>query len=327
MAERIRAWLIANPQAGRKAGVTTTAAGPDEARAALERHGVVVVEARTTEGEGDATALARQAAAAGAELVVAAGGDGTVHEAAAGLVSTATTLGVLPLGSMMNIARALNIPRDLDGAAAVIRDGQRVRMDVGKAVTPAAERYFLEVAGVGIDAGVFVYADQLDDGDWGSLLKMLRFVARYRPRPVRLTVDGQAEVVPACLMISVAIGPFAGAGVALAPDAKVDDRQFDVVVRERFSRLELARHLAASSWGRRAYHPKARTLRGSHVAVEAVGRRLMVHADGSLVGPTPARFELLPAALSVLVGQPPATEPSAVSAVDSAAAAPTGARA
>jgi diacylglycerol kinase (ATP) len=211
----------------------------------------------------------------------------------------------------MNIARALNIPRDLEQAAEVIRAGHTVRMDVGKATTAKAEAYFLEAAGVGIDAGIFAYADQLDSGNWGSLFPLARFLLRYRPGRAQLMVDGHAEQVHV-FSITVAIGPFLGPAMAVAPGAKVDDRQFDVVVWERFSRLELLRHFGSISSGRRAYHPKARSLKGRMVQVEGVRRQFMVHADGHTLGPAPVRFELVPAALSVIVGEAPAGEPSAV---------------
>jgi diacylglycerol kinase family enzyme len=101
-----RAWVIINPMAGRKMGFVTNPLGPEEARAALERHGIPV-EVALTESAGHATELARRAVAAGAELVVAAGGDGTVREVACALIGTNAVLGVLPLGSMMeHCARA-----------------------------------------------------------------------------------------------------------------------------------------------------------------------------------------------------------------------------
>jgi diacylglycerol kinase (ATP) len=307
-----RVWLIANPLAGRKAGITLTRADPDDAQAALARRGVHAAETRTTEREGDAALAAHEAVAAGADLIVVAGGDGTVHDAAGALVGTDTALGILPLGTAMNIARALNIPRALEEAAALITDGQVVRMDVGRAHTAAAEDYFLELAGVGVDAGVMAYARQLERGNWRWLLPLLRFALRYRPRPVRVVVDGSEELFRACHTVTVAIGPFAGAALSLAPHAKVDDRRFDVVVREGFSRTEFARHVFTIAWGRRADHPKAQTRRGRRVTVDGLTRPLAVHADGIPLGTTPARFELLPSALSVLVGRPPADGPSAV---------------
>lgn len=310
MAEQRSSWLIVNPRAGRKGGISTNSATPDEARSVLERHGVAV-EMHPTERQGHATELAREAARAGVDLVVAAGGDGTVHEVATALIGTPTTLGVLPLGSVMNIARALNVPRDLDGAAEVIHAGRVVHMDVGKATTRTAEGYFLEAAGVGVDAIAVPYANQVDAGRWGAVLPLMAYVSRYFPRPARVTVDGRGEVVQA-FTITVAIGPFTALAMAVAPDAKVDDRQFDVVVREGFTRLEFARHIVSIAFGRRVHHPKARTIKGRVVEVVPVDRKLMVHADGHSLGMAPVRFELIPAALSVLVGEAPAGEPSAV---------------
>src|SRR5262245_51850761 len=117
----MRACLIVNPNAGRKAGLTTNAFGVDDARALLERHGIEA-EIWETQRPGHATELARKAAADGYQRVIAAGGDGTVEEVAEGLVGTDVELGVLPLGSIMNIARMLGIPRDLDAAARVIKE-------------------------------------------------------------------------------------------------------------------------------------------------------------------------------------------------------------
>src|SRR5262249_55430552 len=116
MASRAQACLIVNPNAGRKIGVMTNPFGVDRARALLERH-AIEADILCTERPGHATMLAHTAAGERYSLVIAAGGDGTVEEVAAGLVGTGVELGVLPLGSVMNIARMLGVPRDLDAAA------------------------------------------------------------------------------------------------------------------------------------------------------------------------------------------------------------------
>src|SRR3712207_6179927 len=94
--------IIVNPNAGRKAGLRTNAFGPDDLQHVLERHGVDA-EVWLTEYAEHATELARQAVREGRPLAVAAGGDGTVAEVAAGLVGGETKLGVMPLGSIMNL--------------------------------------------------------------------------------------------------------------------------------------------------------------------------------------------------------------------------------
>ncbi len=304
------AWLVLNPGAGRKAGLPTNMVTPEQARQALARC-CALAAVRLTEHKGHATEIAREAVAAGADLVVAGGGDGTVHEVARALVGTPVTLGVLPLGSMMNIARALGIPRELEAAAEVIRERRTVHMDVGLASTGRAQSYFFETAGVGFDAGIFAYGNQIDAGNWRALLPLLRFMLRYRQRPAYLTVDGRRALVRA-FMITVAICPFTGAGMAVAPQAKIDDGQFDVLVRECRGRVELLRLAFAMKLAQQVCSPLTRTLRGAVVEVEHVRKRLMVHSDGRILGRTPARFELLPAALKVIVGPPQPGQPTAI---------------
>jgi diacylglycerol kinase (ATP) len=209
-------------------------------------------------------------------------------------------LGVLPLGSIMNVGRMLGIPRDLDGAARVITAGRVARIDAGHARGTARSRHFLEAAGVGIDAGLFAYFNQIDRGNWWSLRPLLTFLWRYRSRRVLLRLDGQRTRISA-MMVTVANGPYLGAALTLAPDAKVDDRWFDVQIFTHFSKFELVRHLLSISGGRRAYSPNILTRRARVVEIFA-DRPLMAHADSHQLGTTPARFELIPAALSVFVG-------------------------
>ena len=299
-------WLIANPSAGRKGGLTINPAGPEQARAALERQGLAP-ELRITERPGHATLLARQAIAAGADLIVAAGGDGTIHEVAAALIrapraarSGAPTLAILPLGSVMNLGRALGVPRVLDEAAALIARGRIVRMDVGLIRTAATESFFLEAAGVGLDAGVFAYGNQLDAGKWRYLLPLLRFLARYRVRPAQVEVDGRRITVPRMLMLSVAISPYLGLALTLAPGARLDDHHFDVVVREAAGRAGMLRHAAAVLLGSHPRPPGALSLRGRLVTVDHLRSAMPVHADGALVGRTPVELELLPGALPIV---------------------------
>jgi diacylglycerol kinase (ATP) len=295
-----RTCLIINPVAGQKAGLATNNAGLDDVRALLDRHGIAA-DVLCTERAEHAIELARQAVTDGYERILAAGGDGTVAEVAEGLVNAQAALGVLPLGSVMNVARMLGVPRDLDGAAEVIVNGRAARIDVGMARGTARRRYFLEAAGVGIDAGLFAYANQIDHGNVRTIRALFTFLRRFRPRHLRLRLDGERMDVSA-MMVTVANGPYLGAALTLAPDAKLDDQRFDVQIFRRFSKFELARHFLSITGGRRAYNPKILSRRAK--VVEITSRRpLMAHADSHAIGTTPARFELMPSALSVFVGE------------------------
>ncbi len=299
-----RTCLIINPAAGQKAGVTTNPVTVDDVRDLLVRHGIEA-DVLCTERAEHATELARNAVRDGYERILVAGGDGTVAEVAESLINTRAVLGILPLGSVMNVARMLGIPRELEAAMEVVKAGQVARIDAGKATAAAKSTYFLEGGGVGIDAGLFAYINQIDRGNWRSLRPLITFVWRYRPRRIRLRLDDERLRVSA-MMVTIANGPYLGAALTLAPDAKLDDRRFDVRVFTRFSKFELIRHLISITGGRRSYDPKILTRRARVVEV-LPNHPMMAHADSRPLGSTPARFELLPAAISILVGPGDAT--------------------
>jgi diacylglycerol kinase family enzyme len=163
--------LIFNPRAGQKLGISTNRSSAEAAQQALVDEGIRF-DALPTQRTGHATELARQAVETGRTLVIAAGGDGTVSEVARGLAGTNAVLGIMPLGSIMNVARTLCIPRNPREAARTIAEGAVMSMDTGK----VAGRYFLEAAGAGLDAGLFAYMSRLDRG--GNLRGVIRAKSR-----------------------------------------------------------------------------------------------------------------------------------------------------
>jgi diacylglycerol kinase (ATP) len=294
--------LIFNPHAGQKLGLDTNAGSAEDVQAALRAEGIPF-DPRPTDHAGHATELARQAVAEGRHLVIAAGGDGTVNEVAHGLAGTTTVLGLMPLGSIMNVARTLWVPRDLALAARTMAEGKVLAMDMGR----VGEHYFLEAAGVGLDAGLFGYFDRLESGAsrLGVLRAALRFL-RQLGRP-RLSIDYDGGRIEArAPLVSVANGPYVGAAYAIAPEARIDDGRLDVVVFRETGLLRVLVHLALVAGGRPLPPPaQAQLLRVRSVRVgKRRGRPLPVHADGEPMGVTPARFEVAAAALRVIVGPP-----------------------
>jgi YegS/Rv2252/BmrU family lipid kinase len=292
--------LIVNPHAGHKLGLSVNWGSMEAVAAALEAAGLAC-DVRPTRYAGHATELARQAVAEDAPLVIAAGGDGTLVEAAVALAGTDTVLGIMPLGSVMNTARTLCIPRDLGAAARTLVEGRVLAMDLGR----VRGRLYLEAGGVGLVAGLFGYFDRLDSGAprVGTLRAVVRFVRGLGSPHLVVEADGQQRLVRSP-MVTVSNGPFVGAAYALAPEARIDDGLLDVVIFRRAGPLHVLAHLALMAGGRRiGPQPEAETLRARRVSVaHRRGRPLPVHADGRAVGATPATFEVVPAALKVLVG-------------------------
>jgi diacylglycerol kinase (ATP) len=286
--------VIWNEGAGTKAGVSTSSITEDELRELMLRNRLGNRLVRT-ETPGEAQAAASAAVAEGTDVVVAAGGDGTVGAIAEVLLGTDTALAILPLGSVMNIARSLGLPRDVHDAAGIVADGEIHAMDVGS----TGRGPFYEVGSVGMNAAMFREAQRFDDGDPWSILRTIWVALRYRPARMELRLDDRV-VRTRALIVTVANGPYMGIGMSVAPDARLDDGLFDVRVFRGFSKWELLRHLGSIAFGRHRYDPHVSTYRSRRVEVTSA-RPLPCRADSHDLGTTPMTFEVRPAALRVVI--------------------------
>ena len=286
----------------------------DDLRETLEDHGIQADIAQPAD-EDEAHEVVRRAVADGVDVVVAAGGDGTVHLVAEELLGTETALGILPLGRVMNVARALGIERDLDAAAEILVTGQIRAIDTGEA-TGADERVvpFFEAGSVGLNAAIFREVTRADEGDPVSILRTIWVALRYRPARMTVELDGDS-ISSRALMVAVSNGPYLGLGMTVAPTARLDDGRFDVRVFRHFSKLDLLRHLASIAFGRRQYAPHVSTYRSAVVRITSV-HPLPARADGVDLGTTPVSYRTRPGALRVVV---PAGQSTTASSTDGSA--------
>jgi len=293
-----RIQIVCNPNAGSMGGIPTNRTTPEAVREALARHGLHG-EFILSNSTAEARASVRAAIAAGCDLIIAAGGDGTVGTVATELLGGEVALGILPLGSVMNIARSLDLPRELDAAAAIIARGTTRRIDIGE----TAGRPFFEGGSVGINAAIFREAQRVARGDWLGLLASIWVALRYNPARMRLYLDDRI-VQTRALMVTISNGPYTGLGFTVAPQAHMDDALFDVHLFQGFSRWELLRYFAAIAFGKRRYSPKIRSFRSSHVRVTSV-HPLPCRADSIDLGHTPVSFRTRPGVLCVVVAETP----------------------
>ncbi|HET7092824.1 MAG TPA: diacylglycerol kinase family protein [Thermomicrobiales bacterium] len=304
-ARRVRVLLNAN--AGRKAGIPTNNPSPELVREAMARHGLGA-ELIVTESEAEAIDATRDAVARGYDIVVAAGGDGTIDTIASALLYEPTALGIIPLGSVMNVARMLEISRDLDAAMAIVAAGAIRRIDVGE----ANGVLFLEGGSVGFNAAIFHETQHIEEGDFRSLFGAARVLLGYKPPRMIIALDDRV-VTTRALAVAVANGPYTGLGFTVAPEADLSDGKFDVVVYSGFSRLELIRHFGGIAFGRRRASSQATTYRSAWARIE--GRHpLPCHADAHDLGSTPVEYRVLPGALWVVAPGGALTPATAVGA-------------
>jgi len=292
-----RLLVIRNAQAGDHTGLGT-GTPVEELQSALARHGL---EAEIFDSPSeDATAERVDAAVqAGDEAVVAAGGDGTVESVALRLIDRPTALGILPLGTAQNVARSLDVPLELDAAAAALARGHIRAVDVAEVRRAGASaRPYLGIVSVGLGAEVLAQGDNLDEGRYGRFMSMLGHALRQDA--VRLDVDLDGRTVRTrAIGLAVANGPYTGFGIELAPEARMDDGLLDVVLFEGFSRWGLLFHYLRRIGGRSAPNRGIRTYRAPTVRVRA-RHPLAVRADADDLGWTPVEVGLRPGALRVM---------------------------
>jgi len=296
---RIR--VLWNPTSGRKGGIPTNHGSRPMLLDLLHRHGLGDELLAPGSEQEDAEA-ATDAVEQGYDVVVAAGGDGTTGLVARQLLGSRTALGILPLGSVMNIPRMLGVPRDLEAAASVLADGHTRTIDVGH----AAGHLFYEAGSVGLHAAATRELPKVDRGDYGAIARSVVSAVRYLPSVVRIEMDGDRIIETTALMVAVANGPFLGPGVPVAPEALLDDGLFDVRVFLHDTKGELARDLTSVATGHLPDERHTLTERARWVRITS-SRPLPVRADAMDLGTTPVVFEIRPTALVVVAPDRPAS--------------------
>lgn len=254
---------------------------------------------------GDAVVLARQAAAERLDALVAVGGDGTVNEAANGLVDTATALGVLPSGTANVWAKEMGLPLgDWVGAAQCLADAELRTIDVGQVQGPTiAPRVFVLWSGVGLDALITsdVEPQRKMKRRLGPLLFWMvgvRDAWSYRAKSATLIVGERRMRRRVILALAANVQLYAGIA-RIAPDARVDDGRLDFVVFNGNGLWATAWHLVRVIFGAHVRDPRVEILAATHVRV--LDRGMAVHVDAEPIGETPVEILVRPRALRVLV--------------------------
>jgi len=266
-----------------------------------------------TEGEGDATRLARKHLASGADLIVGVGGDGTLNEIINGFielspqVSHGARLGILPFGTGCDFARTVLKSSTPGRALQVIKEGYTRSMDLGRIQfsdhngVPGV-RYFHNVVSFGTGGEVVVHANSHSKAG-GAFLSFLRStlvcLMRHRARRICLNCDGRAEEF-VVRNIAVANGLYHGGGMCVAPEALADDGLLNVTVIGDLSLSEMFLNIAKFYNGRIKEIKKIITMTGRHI--EASSKQdIRIDMDGEQPGWLPVVIDILPQAMSMIV--------------------------
>ncbi len=248
-------------------------------------------------------ALAAEARAAGWPVIIAAGGDGTVHNVANGILGdgpTNVTLGHVPVGSGNDYARALGLKRaPPERNLQLVLDGTRRRLDVGR----VGDEYFVNGMGVGFDAEVVRQTLRMSHlrGFALYLVAAYKTFGSFTPPDLEVQSGEHAER-SRMMMLAITIGATAGGGFRLTPDALLDDGLFDVCVIRRVGLARFLRYVPSVVRGKHLHLPEVTLFRSQQVRVSGLSGPLTVQVDGELRYPESDSIEvtLLPRHLKVL---------------------------
>ncbi|PDW04265.1 diacylglycerol/lipid kinase family protein [Candidatus Viridilinea mediisalina] len=290
----MRTMLVFNPNAGQAEALERELALAAE----VWREAGWQVEIAPTLSAGDGTRLGQLAVARGLDLVVAAGGDGTLNEVLNGLAGSPTALAPLPLGTMNVWARELHLPLQPRAAAEAILTWRPRRIDLGR----AGDRYFLLMAGIGFDAAITVDVRADEKRRLGALAYVLRGIMqtlRIRGARTRLVIDGRVHR-GRVLMVVIGNTQLYGGLVKITHRATIDDGMLDIAVFKGYNGFNVIGSFFAILRRRYSDDPDIEYYRARSIEISA-RPCLPVQVDGDAIGMTPMSFEVAPGALWALL--------------------------
>jgi YegS/Rv2252/BmrU family lipid kinase len=266
-----------------------------------------------TKGTGHAIEIARQATDIGYRCLVVIGGDGTVNEVANGIMhstnSANTVLGIVNVGSTNAFAFSLGIAENFVNHNSFLTGKRGILIDVGVVQCwsqgQLTKRFFVNEASVGFSAEVVKAWKYLPNRFGHNINLALRIASTYkslathRNRKIRFHMANIVESIRCCGIV-VANGQYFANRMQIAPHASLDDGLLDVVIFGDVTKSELMKIRPTLYSGDHVKNPKIRESKTTTLIIES-NEKLLVEADGEILGETPASFRLIPSALTIMV--------------------------
>ncbi|GAB3804608.1 diacylglycerol kinase [Virgibacillus kimchii] len=283
-----RARIIYNPTSGRESF-------KKELPNVLERLEIAGYEAsaHATTGEDDAMKAARIAVERKFDLIVAAGGDGTINEVINGMAEQEyrPKLGIIPTGTTNDFARALHIPKDIQKAVDVILHGSAKFLDVGK----VNDQYFINIAGGGkLTELTYDVPSKLKTmiGQLAYYVKGIEMLPSLKPTSAKIICDGEVIVDEDIMLFLIANTNSVGGFEKLAPDAEMDDGYFDVIILRKTNLADFIRLVTMALRGTHLEDDLIIYMQAKHIEL-TTDEKMQLNIDGEYGGMLPGEFKNL----------------------------------
>jgi diacylglycerol kinase (ATP) len=265
-----------------------------------------------TQKAGHAIQLAAQAATSGYDVVIAAGGDGTINEVVNGLMLARKTekhqpaLGIISIGTGNDLIIGLGQEQGVGPACKLIANNKRRKIDVGHIIADEVPegRYFANGIGIGFDAAGGILAEKITwpRGFLSYLIAALQNIFLYYTAPtLKIIIDDETIEMPS-LLVSVMNGQRVGGGFLTAPDAIIDDGLFDLCIADEVSRPRMLTLLPLFLKGTQIHEPEIQMKRAKGLKITALEGSMPIHTDGEIICMESKEVEIkiLPHALKIL---------------------------
>lgn len=292
----LRAKLIFNAGSGR------TEESPQQLASILSemQDQQILPEVYTVRPDSQLETVVHNAIKTGIKLIIVAGGDGTIDSVVGAIVGSDATLGIIPTGTRNNIAFNLGITGDIANSVALLRQGRRLRIDVGRVHCGHFRHWILEAAALGLLSDLYPMADHLQHGDLAQIGGLLSTLISATPSRLRMILDGRKHLDTTAHMMVVTNMPFLGPHFQISPNVSFRDGCLDVFTFSDMSKLNMISYAMLSQigliedFGIKHYRVK-------HLKIRSIPR-MPVLADGILLGEGSLSVHIHPRALAVMAG-------------------------
>jgi len=280
--------IIANPVAGSGTGARSI----PRIQKLLNEHDLEFNLVQT-QYSGHGIELTKEAVSQGYEIIVAAGGDGTVNEVINGLMEckkiglTPAALGILGAGRGNDLAYSVNVPHDLEQAVNALVGCHRQWLDIGRVVGGRFPegRYFGNCVGVGFDAVTTIEVSKMPrlGGFFSFFIAVLKTIFLYYKGPLITVKYDDQELTQHCLMVSIMNGQRLGGGFWTAPGAKQDDGQLDLCIAREVSRRRILTLIPYFMKGTQETQDEITMGRAKNITITAIDGALPAQTDGEIL--------------------------------------------
>ena len=244
--------------------------------------------------------VVRNALKRGIKLIVVAGGDGTIELAAANLLGSDAVLGIIPIGTRNNLAYNLGIPKAIPASVSLLREGHKVKMDVGHIRSGRSNRWFLEAASLGLITDLYPAADSLQHGALFQLGNLLSTLVTAAQAQLRITLDRTRKIEATAHTILIANVPFVGPHLLIAPKVSMSDGYLDLFVFSDMGKIGLL-NFAVHTLEASVKDPRIKHYRVKHLKIES-DPLMPVLADSFLLEQGRVEVQVHPRSLTVIGG-------------------------